>query len=387
MNKKKVLFIVIFGAIGLLFLEGVARIVYWMRGPDPAVQMQLETSSFRDKPWARDFFEDQEKLHEATKRFAPYVAWEGREFDGTVLHVEPGGIRRTWNPPSFESGAPKEIFVFGGSTVWGTGVRDEGTLPSQLSKLLNRQSAKYRVTNFGQEGYSSTQELIKLMLLLKEERRPDFVIFYDGYNNVLASFLARRAGSILGEAEIRERLETPSVFGLGFAALKLAAKKYSMSARAIRDIARGISPMFLRGARLDEGLAPQELDELARAVAADYLSTLDILDLLAARYGFRYAAYWQPSMFHETELVGDEKKLAALDPTLGSESLLSFFASTRRYLEATPPRESPTFLTDALKGRSEQLYIDSVHLSEEGNERMAQAILDSAALSDWQKQN
>ena len=41
------------------------------------------------------------------------------------------------------------------------------------------------VRNYGETGWVSTQELIKLMLELKRTgRKPDLVIFYDGANDV-----------------------------------------------------------------------------------------------------------------------------------------------------------------------------------------------------------
>ena len=72
----------------------------------------------------------------------------------------------------------KDIWVFGGSAVWGTGVDDENTIPSLIEKLTN-----ISTLNLGETGYNTTQEL---NLLLKElvKHKPKKIIFYDGVNDV-----------------------------------------------------------------------------------------------------------------------------------------------------------------------------------------------------------
>lgn len=72
----------------------------------------------------------------------------------------------------------KDIWVFGGSTTWGTGSDDKNTIPSLIEKLTN-----ISTLNLGETGYNTTQEL---NLLLKElvKHKPKKIIFYDGVNDV-----------------------------------------------------------------------------------------------------------------------------------------------------------------------------------------------------------
>lgn len=75
------------------------------------------------------------------------------------------------------------IFAFGGSTTMGTFVADHDTWPSWLCKMANqKQKERIRVFNFGQPGYSPTQETSLFITLLKLGHRPSAVVFLDGLN-------------------------------------------------------------------------------------------------------------------------------------------------------------------------------------------------------------
>jgi len=58
---------------------------------------------------------------------------------------------------------PVHLFAFGGSTMWGWGARDDYTIVSYLSKLLDEKGYPAEVTNYGQLNYVSTQEVIALL--------------------------------------------------------------------------------------------------------------------------------------------------------------------------------------------------------------------------------
>jgi lysophospholipase L1-like esterase len=106
--------------------------------------------------------------------------------DTAARQTSNGVWRRTIN--STGPGCEKlELWMFGGSTLYGTGVPDWATLPSFLSRDLNSaQLGCVVVTNFGVEGYVTNQEVMLLMEQLKIGRHPNIVIFYDGVNDSYA---------------------------------------------------------------------------------------------------------------------------------------------------------------------------------------------------------
>ncbi len=76
----------------------------------------------------------------------------------------------------------KLIWMYGGSTAQGLGVRSEETIAATLNKLLARDGSNYRVINMGQGGFTSTQELLLFTEVLQSGFKPDMVVCYDGIN-------------------------------------------------------------------------------------------------------------------------------------------------------------------------------------------------------------
>ena len=81
------------------------------------------------------------------------------------------------------------VFVFGGSTTIGVGVRDDETIPAQLQHMLRKKLSadkigkQINVYNFGSPGYFSLIERVWFETLLLDGIEPDYVIFIDGYND------------------------------------------------------------------------------------------------------------------------------------------------------------------------------------------------------------
>lgn len=122
----------------------------------------------------------QESIQSTQLAWKSYVYWQ-REH----------GIRKT-----IEGEGPK-VWMFGGSAVWGSYVEWNETIPSLLAKK------GFKVTNYGETGYVSTQELILLILELREDT-PEIVIFYNGFNDVFSSFQQGVAGIPMNEFNRRK---------------------------------------------------------------------------------------------------------------------------------------------------------------------------------------
>ncbi len=73
--------------------------------------------------------------------WAPYVYWKRKPFAGKYINVDERGLRRTWNgklPEEKDSSAIIEVFMFGGSAMWGSGVSDDYTIASIVSRPFSR---------------------------------------------------------------------------------------------------------------------------------------------------------------------------------------------------------------------------------------------------------
>ena len=120
--------------------------------------------------------------------YSPYVQFKERVFDGKFIKVHPAGFRITkeqgpWPPDPNNL----NIFMFGGSTTFGYGVKNEQTISSYLQNLLalNHKASILKVClyNFGAGNYFSSQEKILFQDFLSKGYVPDIAVFLDGLND------------------------------------------------------------------------------------------------------------------------------------------------------------------------------------------------------------
>lgn len=345
----------------LVAAEGVARLVLWFRG-DEAGDSRTRSDSYPDEPWVRELFE--ETRLSARVRWESYAYWRRLPFAGVHINVDERGRRRTWNPATPAGGPkPPRVFVFGASEVWGTGVRDDHTLPSELSRALDAAGVPAEVVNYGETGYVSTQSVIALLRELQRGEVPDLVVFYGGGSDALSAAANRAAGMPLGEA--RRRRE----FNLLYHVRRLVPE-------TVRVIASRSAMVRLLGVSLDTPrtkkpprLPPAELvDQTLRAFDANVAA----VDGLARSYGFRTSYFWQASLFTKTHRTAFEEKRAAR--AAGDLPYLQdLYARVRKDWQARDPAEF-TDLVGLFADTREPRFIDYTHVGETGNREVAAAI-------------
>lgn len=112
-----------------------------------------------------------------------YIGLDGarhyEEYKGKYLNIV-NGHRLTLDQPSHPK---RTIYVMGGCTIFGVGMRDEGTYSSQLQKLLNEYAADkgFIVENYGMflDGLNAEDEMINLFNTLPL-KSGDIVIGFGG---------------------------------------------------------------------------------------------------------------------------------------------------------------------------------------------------------------
>src|SRR5262249_43691498 len=134
-----------------------------------------------------------------TLRWQPYTYWRGAPSHNDLVTVEADGRRRNWNAAAVDSTA-RQVWVTGGSAVWGMCVLDDETIPSDVAKRLAATGVRARVENHAQIGWVTSQEGMDLDLDLRAGRVPDVVVFYDGWNDIVAGMAEGRPGIPLNEA-------------------------------------------------------------------------------------------------------------------------------------------------------------------------------------------
>ncbi|MBZ0307111.1 MAG: SGNH/GDSL hydrolase family protein, partial [Anaerolineae bacterium] len=107
-------------------------------------------------------------------------------FKGRYLNIDPMGYRiSSNNAPWPPDKSAYNIFVFGGSTTFGTGVADDHTIPFYMQQQIQAAypTQKLYVYNFANPAFVSSQERMRFESLLRDGYVPDAAIFIDGLND------------------------------------------------------------------------------------------------------------------------------------------------------------------------------------------------------------
>lgn len=327
---------------------------------NPAVgkpDMHVAAEAYAGQDWVKAYWD--EYVANVHTDWSPYVMWRLRPFSGQFLTIAADGTRATWAPPP--AAKPVEIWMFGGSGLFGMGARDDHTIPSELARLL-APGLPAHITNFGTPGWSIAQEAIALAEELKAGRRPDAAIFYDGVNDAFATASLGRAGLPSNNANrVREfNLTAPERRGalLGEAAMAMLPRLTKMARRAA-------------GASDKPSLPP--LPEDAPKATADYMgATAEQIRTLAKATGFQVRFVLQPVLFSKSAKTPFETKAAEAEAGL-AEPFAQIYQRIRSH-PAFAGRDDFLDLGGLFDPAAEGVFIDFNHIAEPGNLAVAQAI-------------
>ena len=95
-------------------------------------QPRARVSYYASQAWADQYW----KEFAASRRqlYRPFVTWRRAPFQGAFINIDRDGLRVT--PGAVCSADSYKVFAFGGSTMWGTGSPDWGTIPAYLEVEL-----------------------------------------------------------------------------------------------------------------------------------------------------------------------------------------------------------------------------------------------------------
>ena len=223
------------------------------------------------------------------------------------------------------------------------------------------------VTNYGQLGHNSTQEVITLQQLLKAGERIDIALFYDGVNEMACAEQTGRADSLFNEARRRAEfnlLHPERRRDLMIAALMTNAPRTFRRLRQLTGLAlRGPLPAG------EADLSSVDLAELAREVIFAYAANLRLVRLLAHEYGFQPIFFWQPVITTKKSKTRDEQRWVAdytRDPDRRRLLYEAIIGERRRHPELVNAADAVD-LSELFDDWTDPVYIDLYHLSETGN--------------------
>ncbi len=299
--------------------------------------------------------------------YSPYVDYlPPLNFSGQYVNTDKNFRRTTWNSPRIFNKSSTNIFCFGGSTMWGYGSKDNYTIASYLSKNLYAKGYPAKIINFGVEGYTSTQELARLLLELRNGDAPDIVIFYDGYNDIRCAFYD---GTIGGPWDLNERkaefnyMNNPMQFIINYC---------YQNSYTIKLIKGGLKKFFGVdfSAMVPDGPGSKIKSE---EISKEYFGNIRIIQDLGKAYGFKTYFFLQPVLFTKKYISANEKEtLRSIDAEYAN-----FFNIRYNYIRSKITLSNATniyYIGDVFDGTNATIYMDAVHTSEDGNRIIANRI-------------
>jgi len=295
---------------------------------------------FTDVGWAPEYFYDMEQ-----RKYQPYPYLGAKPVPLSTTYVnQQGWERRTYRPVNASDRDPI-IWMFGGSTTWGVGQRDDHTIASEVARLAEQEGISVDIRNFGQVAWLNWQEMLLFEQLLHTEKRlPDLAVFYDGVNEfaALPPYDQPSPRSFNPNVSVAERAKVISSEPLLDPVLT-AYERNSLAHIVWRDVRAWWAPTA--GADVASSWSPA--DEVA-AAAENYDRGARLIEFLANERGIETQLFWQP------RLGGRERH----------ESIISQI-------------ETPIIdISDALDAHPET-YFDDMHTNEYGARLVAEELWES----------
>jgi hypothetical protein len=371
----------------LLLLEVTLSLAYLaadrVRASSPAsLDGRSRSDVYTDVAWTNEYFRELEEC--SVTQWVPYVYWRRQPYQGQHINVDENGIRRTWGRREDGAGTsePLRVFTFGGSAMWGVGARDDFTIASCLARNLDEKGIPCEVTNFGESGYVSTQEVIALLQQLRSGNVPDLVIFYDGVNDIYSAYQQQVAG--LPQNEFHRVHEFNVSQPSGYRPLRAMFIRRMVSelsmVRLSQNLLRkvGIDVQPTDSATRREAVANPVLDDaLLREVLAVYEGNVRAVRVLGEAYGFKALFYWQPTVFGRGCPTPFEQEIQQ-----GIVALQPYCEKMYKLVQQASFSDAHGELFHDMSGVfshvEQPVFMDWCHISEWGNEQIARKMAANA---------
>ena len=275
------------------------------------------------------------------------------DYKGKYFNVD-DGIRRTTDiPPE----ATRQIYLFGGSTMYNSEVPDDQTIASHLQRMLVKNGYdSYRVVNLGVTSVNTIQQVERL--LLTEISADDVVIFYDGVNEVIQGVLYGNAGDTIVNSD-RSRPLWQKLF-------------YKIANHSV----------LIRHA-LAKTAKNYKIDDVVKRVyrtVTQYRSKIDEAETHVIVHGAHFLHFLQPNIFSRVALNDYERGLLKLDlvPIQAENAFHSTYPRLAGVVRDRADMGHADFdLTAIFDGLEKSVYLDFCHVNHVASELIARAMLDA----------
>lgn len=286
--------------------------------------------------------------------YQPFVQFAEKPVSGKFVNVDESGFRpiedqSKWPPQSSDT----SIFIFGGSTTFGSGVTDNETIASFLQKHLKAAGHEgVRIYNFGRGHYFSSQERILFQQLLLQNHIPSLAIFIDGLND-----LNHYSGAPAYTKKLTKFMDDGETGPLWNLMLDLPMSRY-----------------FMKKPKESEASSVKDPKTIADHVIQRYIANQKLIDVIAKGYGIRTLFVWQPVPVFEYDQTYNI--FGTFNYSRGLPYLKPGYEIMSREYESGAFGSNFLWLANVQRDLKEPLYIDGVHYSAKMSNLIASRIAD-----------
>lgn len=324
---------------------------------EPAVKLDLaEGGSVSDREYWKEFQQSGKVVYHQ------YVLWRRAPYNGKLINIDQDGVRRTLHTRC--DADTFTIWMFGDSVMWGAGTPDADTIPSLVAQDFEKAGQPVCIVNYGEKGWSNTQEVVGLIELLKHAaRKPDAVLFYDGGTEAFTAYQSGRADEHSNFNQFKNFLEN-------WRNTQRPNFLYLRQTNTYRLLEKIAAKQLFHSKQAAPSEKELDTDALSSAVVENYVQNMGIVNLLGRQYGFRPIFAWYPNLaVGHKELTPYERQALLLQyaefPNLGP----MYQAVYNRSGEI----KSPDFynFADIVDDRKSSLYLGISHMRPEGDRIVA----------------
>lgn len=293
--------------------------------------------AFRDAPWADDLKAEQDRLDAMARVETAYGRFSLPDFAGEYTNVS-NSERSTLE--STCAGCPERVvWVVGASAAFGLGQRDDNTVASNLVRAGDAAGLHLIVRNLAVPGTTFVEEVDGVRRhLAVDPVKPNLVVFYDGFNDVLSSY----AYALVNGGATMDRISFDGDYMQAFL---------------------GMNP--------PPDLPDAVVASVAEHVASSYLSRRQEIAAELATQGIATAFFFQPDAFvSDTQL---ESTMRALNPSM---AMLARQPDLGQLLALTSERMGPAVhsLRPTMAAVTVPMFADPAHFNEAGAALMANEV-------------
>ena len=284
--------------------------------------------------------------------FGGYLLFKEARFEGKYVNVSEAGFRKVghqgpWPPVSTNF----NVFVFGGSTMFGYGVADDQTFASYLQEAMGRYSAKRLcVYNFGAGYYYSTQERIFFERLLTHVQKPDIAMFVDGLNDLW------HAGD---EASFADKLA---------AAFDREPKPLPLEKLPVMQILRKLERKTFAAKVVPA--APADVPGQVQAILDCYRRNVRLIEAACREFGVTPVFVWQPIPSYKYDT---QHHLFYRSPDSYQHQIHGYPEMARIYKEGALGSHF-LWCADLQEAEKECLYVDNHHYTARFAKKLAEQV-------------